>query len=187
MRSAALSRRGLPIGVKKYKGTDMEAYLQKHPTVLYRYTPNTYGLLFLGVLGVIAGGFAVLIWFGWGLSTVWQVLGASLSAGVFLLLTLLVSYWVYYTRIHYVATSDRHLLIGKGKKVVAIRWDDLDPAALGFSENVDDKVAGVIHIKVDSHKFKLRLFGGFVWIDNLQGFMHTLLTHITANDVNPES
>lgn len=170
-----------PMGeVEKLRGDDMDAYLRRHPTVLYRYQPNRPGFVFLMVLATLAGAIGVWIWVTAGLATLGHTLAIAALLGTAVSLTLVVGYWTYFTRIHWVATSDRHLLIGKGRHVTAIEWDALDLNDLDFAgERGDDGFLGVLAMRAGEGRVKLRLFNGFAVLRNLQGFISTLLEHVT--------
>ena len=113
----------------------------------------------------------------------WTLLAVAALGGTCVVLLGVVWYWTYYTRIHYVATSDRHLIIGKGKRLVAIRWDELDAGRLGFMDSGDDQFQGTLNIRLDDYRIRLRLFNVFAGLDNLQGFVSTLLKQIRDNGV----
>ena len=73
----------------------------------------TYRILLI-VLAALAALGSLIVWKGIGLNTIWHMLIVSLLIGVSVTLTGLVGYWIYYTRLHYVASSERHLLLGRG-------------------------------------------------------------------------
>lgn len=165
-------------GVQKLSGHDMESYLKKHPTVLYRYQANRPGLAFLLVLALIASVSGVIIWLSVGLPTIWHTLGVGSLILTALVLTGLVSYWAYFPRLHYVAVSDRHLLIGRGREVVAIDWGALNVEALDFNSGGDSPFRGVLSLQLGGERYRLRLFNGFAILRNLEGFISTLLTNV---------
>ena len=172
-------KKSLPTGVRIYDGTEMESYLKKHPTVLYQYQANTYGLIVLMVMALVALGLATYIW----ISTGWASISHGLALGLLLLTALgsisLVAYWFYLTKIHYLAASDSDLIIGKGKRVVAIHWSVLDAETLGFGGlDSSSSNTAVMSVRLKGVRYRLRLFTRYACLKNLQGFMSTLLEHI---------
>ncbi|MBN1944906.1 MAG: hypothetical protein JW797_04480 [Bradymonadales bacterium] len=169
-------------GVRIYDGLQMESYLKAHPTVLYRYQANTYGLVILSVLAAAAIGLAFYIGFGADLTGFWNSLALALAGVTVLGVIGLVVYWFLFTKIHYLATSDQDLIIGEGRKVVAIDWSLLDAQTLGFgSLNPGQARAAVLSVKLGSARYRLRLFTRWVCLKNLQGFMSTLLLHLQGS------
>jgi hypothetical protein len=165
--------------VQKLRGDDMDAYLRRHPTVLYRYQPNRPGFIFLMVLASFAGAIGVWMWATGGLTSIPQTLLIGALLAVAVSLTVVVGYWTYFTRVHWVAASDRHLLVGKGRHVTAIEWNALDVGNLDFAGSSDgDRFLGVLSLRLGQQRVKLRLFNGFAVLRNLQGFISTLLSHV---------
>ena len=161
-------------------GRQMEDYLRKHPTVLYRYRPNTPGLVVVLFMAISAGGFSIVTLLTDDMGSIWYWgAGIALAIGVFLLGVVL--YWAYYTHVHYVATSDRHLIMGVGTQVIAIAWKKLDAASFGFDrlDDEDGQIRGVLPICLEDHTCKLRLFSRYVVLDNLHAFIATMLTRMT--------
>jgi hypothetical protein len=157
----------------------MDAYLKRHPTVLYRYQPNRPGFVFLMVLACFAGAIGVWMWFTGGLTSLVQTLAIAALLGAAVSLTLVVGYWTYFTKVHWVAASDRHLLVGKGRDVTAIEWAALDVRDIDFSGSKgDDRFLGVLSLRLGKDRVKLRLFNGFAVLRNLQGFISTLLERV---------
>jgi hypothetical protein len=170
-----------PAAIERLDGRAMAAYLELHPTVLYRYQPNKPGFAFLLTLALIAGAGGALVWTQFGLPTLWHGLAVVLLVAIAAVLAGLVAYWTRFTRLHYVAASDSHLLIGKGAQVLAIRWNALDLDRLGLAADDDQLLRGVLALQLDDRQVRLRLFNGFAVLRNLQGFMSTLLTRVQAN------
>lgn len=179
MPSLAFWRRKTPRNIKRLNGREMDVYLRNHPTVLWRYRANVPGLVLLSVMAASAGGFAVAILFQSHLDSFWDwssMIGLSAAAAALLGL---VSYWSYFAHIAYLATSDRHLLIGRGAKVIAIEWRRLDTRSMGFDAfDEEGNVRGVLDVDVDGYRCKVRLFGRYTVLADLPGFLSTILTKI---------
>ncbi len=165
-------------GVKRLRGKEMDSYLKLHPIVLYRYKANRPGFIFLLVLALFAVVVGLIVWKGVGLNSIFHVLSVGVLMTVALSLTGLVAYWTYYTRIHYVASSDQHLLLGRGTDVVAIDWEALDLNVLDFNATDDEQFQGLLTLYLDEERFRLRLFNGFIVLHNLPTLMLSLLTHV---------
>ena len=164
-------------------GREMEVYLRKHPTVLYRYRANAPGLVLLLLMAAVAGGFSVATLLSEGMGGAWDwgtVIVLTAAAAIFLGLVL---YWAYYTHVHYVATSDRHLILGIGTQVVAIDWKKLDAKALDFGALEEDgQVKGVLKVRLPDYTCRLRLFSRYCVLDNLHAFIATMLTQMKGAD-----
>ncbi len=101
----------------------------------------------------------------------------SLAAFALALLTI-VAYWFVFTRVRYLATSDRHLIIGNGSKVVAIPWSRLDGQSLDFATSGEGEVRGLLELHVGGEDFKVRIFSRYAVLRNLHAFMSAVLTHM---------
>jgi len=179
MPSLAFWRRKQPKSIERFNGREMHDYLKRHPTVLYRYQPNSLGLGLLLFLAIASGAFAVatLMSEGFGGAFDWTTVIVLLVASTVLLS--LMGYWAYYTHVAYLATSDRHLLVGRGAKMIAIEWRRLTSQKLGFDELEDGQDAkGVMELLLEDYTCKVRLFSRYVVLANLAAFMATMLSHL---------
>ncbi|MCA9562203.1 MAG: hypothetical protein KC561_01880 [Myxococcales bacterium] len=168
-------------GVELLDGRDMDRYLKEHPTVLYRYKPNTPGFAFLAIMALFSAAFGVFVFLDSETLTPahWAFVGAG---GIVALgITAVVAYWLYYTKIYYLAASDRHLMIGKGAQVVAINWATLDTGSLAFIEDDTGFLRGLA-LQLPDYRADLKLFSRYAVLANLQGFMSTMLTHMKSVD-----
>ena len=164
-------------------GREMDEYLRKHPTVLYRYRPNRPGLVLLLAMAAVAGGFSVATLLSDGMGGAWYwgtVIVLTAAAAILLGLVL---YWAYYIHVHYVATSDRHLILGVGTQVVAIDWAKLDARSLDFGAlDEDGQVKGVLRVRLSDYTCRLRLFSRYAVLENLHAFIATMLTRMQGDE-----
>lgn len=162
--------------VEKFRGQEMDSYLKRYPTVLFRYQVNTNGLIFLVVLAIIAGAIAGYFWITFDEYSFLHLLVLVTFGATTVVLVGLVAYWTNYARLNYLATSDRHLMLGHGSRVIAIRWDALDREKVDFVSDEQGTPRGVVSLQLEGKRYAIKLFNAFAWLENLQGFMAAMLT-----------
>lgn len=164
--------------VERFDGHQMAEYLQRHPTVLYRYRGNVPGFVVLLVMAGAAVGVAGYIWVDASPHSPWHWTMMSVLSAFALASLSLVVYWWHYTRVRYLATSDRHLIIGNGSKVVALPWNRLDEESLAFTNDVDGEPRGLLELHVGGERFKVRIFSRYAVLRNLHAFIAAVLTRL---------
>ena len=167
-------------GVQHLDGHEMAEYLKTYPTVLYRYRGNTVGFVVLGIMALLLSVMALYIWFDAPALDLrhWLLMAAMVGGALFLLGV--VVYWVQFTRFHYLALSERHLLIGNGSRVLAIEWGHLDERSVDFLTSIEGETKGLLSLVIGNEEFPLRIFSRYAVLDNLHAFMSTFLTRVAG-------
>ncbi len=167
-------------GVQRMDGHEMANYLERHPTVLYRYRGNTLGFILLGIMALALAAIAIYVRFDAPALNLWHWVIIGSLAALAVALATVVGYWMHYTRVHYLAVSDLHLMIGNGSQVTAIEWGRLDEKSLDFITSIEGENQGLLTLAVDDKEFEVRIFSRYAVLDNLHAFMSTILTRIAG-------
>ncbi|GEM_PF-2912696 len=144
----------------------------------FHYTTNTGGqrvlLVFagLGLAGAVGiylyASFASLLWFL--LSSGLAIFSVVLCASVYR--------WHKFAQTGFVAINDDFLYFGNDKRAWRISWDLLDAKALGFEDYTSERLSGKLSLDVAGQQIDLQLYHPLAYIEDLQGVMFEILSHM---------
>ena len=154
--------------------------LEDPRTRRFYYTFNKPGSAFLLVVSGLMLAGAAATWWQTGLITFWWFgLAALLALGALGLLAFIYT-WAKFTDKHFLAMTHQHLYLGDEGNAWRIAWELLDAQALGFDAMDTNRLSGLMIVKVAGQQLPLRLYHPLVCVDDLQGFMVEVLTHLQS-------
>jgi hypothetical protein len=149
---------------------------------VFRYHLNHIGytlILGVGALMLAAAGY---VWWSSALAEpLWQAVFAGLIGGG-LLLSIHAAYWYTFANTRFVGVSDDKLIIGRHRKAWMIDWQVLDTQTLGFDQMNATAVRGALDIDVGGQQLKLHLYNAYVFLDDIQAFMYSLLRQLQQDE-----
>jgi hypothetical protein len=167
-------------------GPNVEKTLQNGDVTVFRYTVNNAGLYLIIGIGLIFYALAGLTYWETQLSQpVWNVAFFSLLI-VGTGFNALAAYWHQFASQNVVAVSDEKLYVGGPKKLWGIDWDLLDRKAAGFDEMELSRLRGSLDMKVGGQRIKLHLFNAVAYLDDIEGLMFRLLSHLKEQQEEPD-
>jgi len=88
--------------------------------------------------------------------------------------------WAKFTDEHFLAMSASHLYISDEGNTWKIAWELLDARALGFDAMDTTRFNGLMAVDVGGQSIPMLLYHPLTYIEDLQGFMVEVLTHLQA-------
>lgn len=159
-----------------------DAEVREHGTItLFRYTPNSRGFTFLQICAAILLGIAFLTYADTHFEPLyWGIFAGGLTLFAMGLLAIVI-YWSVFARWNAVAFDDDHLYIVGRKEASRIDWRAVSLETAGLKDSDLDQHPGVFHMRIGTHKLRLRLFNPYVWIDDFPSLLAELLSQIKIN------
>lgn len=145
---------------------------------VFHYTLNKRGLRMLLVASglALAGAVAIYVWMTF-VSLLWFLASAALVvAAVVTLVT--VWRWDTFSKTGFLALDDDYFYVGTSKRAWRISWELLDARALGFEEYSSERLSGLLKMQVAGQQIDLHLYHPLAYVDDLQGLMFALLSHM---------
>lgn len=166
------------------KGVD-EA-LQEGGVDVFRYQLNRLGYtLVVGIGGIMLAAAGYLWWqFGFD-QNLWIAIFAGLAAGG-LAISIHAAYWYAFAGTHFVGVSDDKLLVGREEKAWAIDWSVLDPKSLGLQDMNLSPTKGALEVNVGGEEIKLYLYNAYVFLEDIQALMSSLLQRLQSQQQSSE-
>lgn len=144
----------------------------------YRFNKPASTLL-LVVSGILLASAATTWWYT-GLITFWWFGLCALLVLASLGVLGFIYKWAKFTDEHFLALSSTHLYIGDEGSAWKIDWSLLDARALGFEQMDTTRFNGLMAVDVAGQNIPMRLYHPLTYIEDLQGFMVEVLTHLQA-------
>lgn len=156
----------------------------------YRFNKPASTLL-LVVSGILLAGAAATWWYSRLITFWWFGLCALLVLASLGVLAFIYK-WAKFTDDHFLAMSATHLYIGDEGNAWKIDWELLDARALGFDVMDTTRFNGLMAVDVGGQSIPMRLYHPLTYIEDLQGFMVEVLTHLQAlqlesGELDPEA
>ena len=163
-------------------GDELEDYVKNISTSLYRYKPNVIGFMVLLVIALISLGVGGYIWFFGAPEKGMDLLPSSLMFGLSLSLLGSVFYWLYYTRMCYLATSEKHLIVGRGSQAKAYLWSGIVAGLSAQESGLEEKsqFKGVLKLEYEGEPMTIRLYNRYICLSSINGFISKMLTEVSV-------
>jgi hypothetical protein len=112
-----------------------------------------------------------------------DLLPSSLMFGLSLSLLGSVVYWLYYTRMCYLATSKNHLIVGRGNRAEAYLWSGIASgiSSQDFGLEKESQFKGVLELEFEGEPIRIRLYNRYICLSNINGFMSKMLTLVNSS------
>lgn len=159
-------------------GPAAEKALRRSDAQIFHYSINKPVLGAIAGLGAICAGLSA----GWA---IWVGLSDAINIAVFVIGCIAsvyfagrAYYWYTFAASQNIVISDTHLLLGDKRRVWAIAWDLLDTQKVGLDDIELGKMQATLTINVGREAIPLRLFNAFIYLENLERFIGTVLEHV---------
>lgn len=164
--------------VQLLDGKDLRQALASADVEFFRYQLNRVGYTLLLAVGGVMLAAAGFIWWETALeANLWKAAFGGLLAGG-LALAIYAAYWYTFASTRYVGVSDDKLFIGRREKAWTIDWSVLDAESLGFEEMNATAMNGALDVNVGGQQHELHLYNAYVFLEDIQGFMFSLLKRL---------
>lgn len=144
------------------------------------YQFNKPGSVLLLIVSGICLACAAATWYHTRLITFWWFGLCALLSICSLAVLAFIYKWAKFTDDHFLALTKDHLFIGDEGNAWKIAWELLDARALGFEGMDTTRFNGLMLVQVAGQAIPMRLYHPLAYVEDLQGFMVEVLTHLQA-------
>ena len=162
-------------------GTAVNTAIAESEAQVFGYEINPAGLVIALAIAAVFYLLGLLCWWQTGLGGVWTVVFVALMF-IGIGFTAIAAYWHQFGNEQLVAVGSEKLFVGGPKATWAIDWELLDPQAMGFDKMEMTRLRGALQMRVGGQDIKLHLFNPIVFLGDIEGFMHGVLSHLKPID-----
>ena len=155
-------------------------------TTIHEYGLNKPVLVVMGGLAAICAGLTIGFFFYIGIGDPLNLAAFIIGCVASVYFAGRAYYWVQFASDNLVALSESQLLVGTLKRVWAIDYEMLDTEKLGLDRMELGKMSASLNIQVAGQLIPLRLYNAFVFLNDLEVFIGSVLERVAVVDGESE-